>query len=117
MNYLDGFVVAVPQANKEACIKHSAAMAGVFKESGALRNVECWGDDVPEGKLTSFPMAVKREEGEAVVFGWIEWTSKAARDAAWEKLMADPRMDPANSPMPFDGKRMIFGGFQVVFQA
>jgi uncharacterized protein YbaA (DUF1428 family) len=116
MNYLDGFVAAVPLANKAAYLKHAADMALVLKEYGALRSIESWGDDVPEGKFTSFTMAVKREEGEAVVFAWVEWPSKAARDAGWEKAMADPRMDPANSPMPFDGKRMIYGGFQVVLQ-
>lgn len=114
MNYLDGFVVAVPAANKAAYFKHAADMAVVLKEYGALRNVEAWGDDVPEGKLTSFPMAVKREEGEVVVFGWMEWPSKAVRDAGWEKAMADPRM--ANAKMPCDGKRMIYGGFQIVME-
>ena len=112
MNYLDGFVAAVPLANKEAYLKHAADMAVILKEYGALRSVESWGDDVPEGKLTSFTMAVKREEGEAVVFAWVEWPSKAARDAGWEKAQVDPRM--ANAPMPFDGKRMIYGWFQVV---
>lgn len=116
MNYLDGFVAAVPTANKEAYLKHAANAAVVFKEYGALRVVESWGDDVPEGKVTSFPMAVKREEGEGVVFSWIEWPSKALRDSAWEKVMADPRMDPAHNPMPFDGKRMIYGGFQIIME-
>ena len=114
MNYLDGFVAAVPTANKEAFLKHAQEAAVVFKEYGALNVVESWGDDVPEGKLTSFPMAVKREEGETVVFSWIQWPSKAARDSAWEKIMADPRMQ--NSQMPFDGKRMIFGGFQIIME-
>jgi uncharacterized protein YbaA (DUF1428 family) len=115
MNYIDGFVAAVPVANKEAYIKHAKEMAVVFREYGALRSIECWGDDVPEGKLTSFPMAVKREEGEVVVFAWLEWPSKAARDAGWEKAMADERM--TNASMPFDGKRMIYGGFQIVLEA
>ncbi len=114
MNYLDGYVAAVPLANKEAYLKHAADMALVLKEFGALRSVECWGDDVPEGQLTSFPMAVKREEGEAVVFAWVEWPTKAVRDAGWEKAMADPRM--ANTTMPFDGKRMIYGGFQIMLE-
>ncbi|MES2686923.1 MAG: DUF1428 domain-containing protein [Pseudomonadota bacterium] len=114
MNYLDGYVAAVPLANKEAYLKHAADMALVLKEFGALRSVECWGDDVPEGQLTSFPMAVKREEGEAVVFAWVEWPTKAARDAGWGKAMADPRM--ANTTMPFDGKRMIYGGFQIILE-
>jgi uncharacterized protein YbaA (DUF1428 family) len=117
MNYLDGFVAAVPVASKEAYLKHATAAAVVFKEYGALSVVESWGDDVPDGKLTSFPMAVKCEEGEVVVFSWIEWPSKAVRDSAWEKVMADPRMDPAHNPMPFDGKRMIYGGFQIIIQA
>jgi uncharacterized protein YbaA (DUF1428 family) len=113
MNYIDGFVAAVPLANKEAYIQHAKDMAVVLKEYGALRSVECWGDDVPEGKLTSFTMAVKREEGEAVVFAWVEWPSKAARDAGWEKIMADPRISGSPAP-PFDGKRLIYGGFQMV---
>lgn len=115
MNYIDGFVAAVPVANKEAYLKHAAGMAVVLKEYGALRSIECWGDDVPEGKLTSFTMAVKREEGEAVVFAWVEWPSKAARDAGWAKAMEDARMSSAE--MPFDGKRMIYGGFQIAMQA
>jgi uncharacterized protein YbaA (DUF1428 family) len=114
MNYLDGFVAAVPLANKAAFLKHAQDAAVVFKEYGALQVVESWGDDVPEGKLTSFPMAVKREEGETVVFSWIQWPSKAARDSAWEKIMADPRMQ--NTDMPFDGKRIIYGGFQIIME-
>ena len=116
MNYLDGFVAAVPLANKEAFLKHAQDAALVFKEYGALQVVESWGDDVPEGKLTSFPLAVKREEGEAVVFSWIQWPSKAVRDSAWEKIMTDPRMASEHNPMPFDGKRMIYGGFQIIME-
>jgi uncharacterized protein YbaA (DUF1428 family) len=116
MNYVDGFVAAVPLANKEAFVKHAQEAALVFKEHGALSVVESWGDDVAEGKLTSFPMAVKKEEGETVVFSWIRWPSKAARDSAWEKIMADPRMKAENNPMPFDSKRMIFGGFQIIME-
>ena len=115
MNYLDGFVAAVPLAKKEAFVKHATDAAVVFKEYGALNVVESWGDDVPEGQLTSFPMAVKLEAGETVVFSWIQWPSKAVRDSAWEKIMADPRMQ--NTEMPFDGKRMIYGGFQIIMQA
>jgi uncharacterized protein YbaA (DUF1428 family) len=114
MNYLDGFVAAVPLAKKEAFLKHATDAAVVFKEFGALQVVESWGDDVPEGQLTSFPMAVKREAGETVVFSWIQWPSKAVRDSAWEKIMADPRMQ--NTEMPFDGKRMIYGGFQIIME-
>ena len=117
MNYIDGIVCAVPTANREAYLAHAQAMALVFKEYGALSVTECWGDDVPEGKLTSFPMAVKREDGETVVLSWITWASRAARDAAWGQLMADPRMQPGAHPMPFDGKRMIYGGFEMLMQA
>ncbi|SAL16342.1 DUF1428 domain-containing protein [Caballeronia humi] len=117
MNYVDGFVVAVPVAKREAFIKHAQAAAVVFKEFGALQVVECWGDDVPEGKLTSFPMAVKREADEQVVFSWIVWPSRAVRDEGMKAVMADPRLNPETNPMPFDGKRVIFGGFEVVVEA
>ncbi len=117
MNYVDGFVAAVPTANREAFRKHAEASAAVLKEHGALAVVECWGDDVPEGKLTSFPMAVKREPDETVVFSWITWPSRAARDAGMKTFMADARMNPAVNPMPFDGKRVIFGGFEVLVDA
>jgi uncharacterized protein YbaA (DUF1428 family) len=116
MNYLDGFVAAVPLANKEAFVKHATEAAAVFKEYGALQVVESWEENVPEGQLTSFPMAVKREAGEAVVFSWIQWPSKALRDSAWEKIMTDPRMNAEHNPMPFDGKRVIFGGFQIIME-
>jgi uncharacterized protein YbaA (DUF1428 family) len=117
MNYIDGFVTPVPLVKKEAYLKHASRTADMFKEYGALKIVESWGDDVPEGKLTSFTMAVKRADDEAVVLTWIEWPSKAFRDAAWEKIMADPRLDPANSPTPpFDGKRLIYGGFQIILE-
>ncbi|MFN0039494.1 MAG: DUF1428 domain-containing protein [Burkholderiales bacterium] len=114
MNYIDGFVCAVPTANREKYLQYAKASMTVFKESGALRVVECWGDDVPEGKLTSFPMAVQRKADETVVFSWIVWPSRSARDAGWKKVMADPRMQPGANPMPFDGARLIYGGFEVV---
>jgi uncharacterized protein YbaA (DUF1428 family) len=114
MNYIDGFVASVPTENKEAYIKHAKEAAEVFKEYGAIKLVECWGDDVPDGKITSFPMAVKKEENETVVFSWIVWPSKETRNAAMERIMADPRMQPGKFEMPFDGKRMIYGGFEVV---
>jgi len=114
MSYIDGFVAPVASGNKESYRSHAQAMAQVFKEHGALEVVDSWGDDVPEGKLTSFPMAVKREEGETVAFGWITWPSRAVRDEAWKKVMEDPRMKPGASPMQFDGKRMIYGGFEVI---
>ena len=117
MNYVDGFVLAVKTSEREVYLQHARTGATVFKEHGALGVVECWGDDVPEGKLTSFPMAVKCEPGETVVFSWIAWPSRAVRDERWKKLMADPRMQPGANPMPFDGKRMIYGGFEVLLQA
>lgn len=117
MNYVDGFVAAVPAANREAYRQHAEKAAVVFKEYGALNVVECWGDDVPEGKLTSFSMAVKREENEAVVFSWITWPSRQVRDEAWKKVITDPRLKPDTNPMPFDGKRLIYGGFEVIVEA
>jgi uncharacterized protein YbaA (DUF1428 family) len=114
MEYVDGFVIAVPEAKKEAYRQLAEEAANVFKDHGALSVVECWGDDVPEGKLTSFPMAVQRQPDEAVVFSWITWPSREARDAGMAASMKDPRMDHDPSKMPFDGKRMIFGGFRVL---
>jgi uncharacterized protein YbaA (DUF1428 family) len=124
MTYIDGFVIACPTANKEKFIEHAKLGDSVFMELGALRIVECWGDDVPEGKTTDFRMAVKAEDDEAVIFSWIEWPDKATRDAAMATMTewmndpskADPRMDPEKNPMPFDGKRMIFGGFVPVVE-
>lgn len=114
MDYIDGFVAAVPTADKETYRAYCQRIAAVFREHGALSVIDTWGDDVPPGQLTSFPLAVKCGPDETVAFGWVTWASRAARDAAWEKVMADPRMKPGASPMPFDGKRMIFGGFEVV---
>jgi len=114
MNYIDGFVVPVPIANREQYRRTAQTASAVFKEYGALSVVECWGDDVPEGKLTSFSMAVQRKEDEAVVFSWITWPSRKARDEGMKKAMADPRLKEGMDPMPFDGKRMIYGGFQVI---
>lgn len=116
MAYIDGFVIPVPKANREAYLKVAQLAAAVFREYGALKVMECWGDDVPEGKVTSFPMAVKCEENETVVFSWIVWPSKAARDAGNAKVMADPRMQPSAENMPFDGKRLIYGGFEVLLE-
>ena len=112
--YVDGFVAAVPSANKDAFIEHARAAAAVFKEHGALRVVECWGDDVPEGEVTSFTMAVKRKEDESIIFSWIEWPSRSVRDEAMPKVMQDPRLQMDVNPMPFDGKRLIFGGFESI---
>jgi len=111
MKYVEGFVVAVPAANKEAYIQHARQAAPLFKEFGVSRMVECWGDDVPDGKVTDFRGAVKAKDDEVVVFSWFEYPSKEARDAANQKMMSDPRMKAMGESMPFDGKRMIFGGF------
>jgi len=112
--YVDGFIAAVPTANKSQYMEHARAAAEVFKEFGALRVVECWEDDVPEGEVTSFSLAVKRKDGESMVFSWIEWPSKAVRDAAMPKVMEDPRLQMDVNPMPFDGKRLIYGGFESI---
>ncbi|MBV8652582.1 MAG: DUF1428 domain-containing protein [Alphaproteobacteria bacterium] len=117
MTYVDGFVAAVPTTNREKYKKHAEDAAVVFKEHGALKFVECWGDDVPEGKLTSFPMAVKRKDDETVVFSWIIWPSRQVRDQGMEKVMADPRAQWDKNPMPFDGKRLIYGGFEMIVEA
>lgn len=114
MDYVDGFVAAVPKANKQAFIEHATRAAALFREHGAKRVVECWGDDVPTGKLTSFPLAVQCREDEVVVFSWIVWPSREVRDAGMAKVMVDPRMSSEANPMPFDGARLIFGGFQMV---
>ncbi|MBB3229207.1 DUF1428 domain-containing protein [Halomonas stenophila] len=114
MTYVDGFVAAVPTANKEAFRQHADKAAEVFKEHGALQVIECWGDDVPDGEVTSFPMAVKREPNETVIFSWILWPSRDVRNQGMETVMADPRLQPESNPMPFDGKRLIYGGFEVL---
>jgi uncharacterized protein YbaA (DUF1428 family) len=117
MTYVDGFVLAVPTANRAAYQKMAEDAAVLFKEFGALKVVECWGDDVPEGKLTSFPMAVKCEENETVVFSWIVWPSREARDRGNKLVMEDPRMKPYMESCPFDGKRMIYGGFEMIVES
>ena len=111
MSYVDGFVIAVPTANREKFIAHAREGDALFIEFGATRVVECWGDDVPHGQQTDFYRAVQAGEDETVVFSWIEWPDKATRDAGMQKMMEDPRMDPEKNPMPFDGKRLVYGGF------
>lgn len=119
MSYIDGFVIAVPTANKQKFIDHAKNGDAVFIDLGATRVIECWGDDVPDGKLTDFRKAVQATGDETIVFSWVEWPDKETRDAAMKTMAgwmqnpetADPRMDPKKNPMPFDGKRMIFGGF------
>lgn len=114
MTYIDGFVVAVPTASRESYRSFSEATALVVKEYGAIAVVDGWGDDVPEGKVTSFPMAVKRADDETVVFGWIVWPSREARDEGMKQAMSDTRLSQETNPMPFDGTRMIYGGFEVL---
>ena len=112
MSYIDGFVIPVPEGKKSDYREVAAKAAPVFREHGALRIVECWGDDIPDGTVTDFKRAVKAEAGENVVFSWIEWPSKAVRDEAYPKVMNDPRM--TMDDMPFNGKRMFWGGFQIL---
>jgi len=112
MTYIDGFVLAVPTQNKESYRQHAADALPLFKEFGVARMVETWGDDVPRGKLTDFYGAVQAKEDETVVFSWFEYPDKATRDAAGQKMMSDPRMKAMGESMPFDGKRMIYGGFE-----
>ena len=118
MPYIDGFVLAVPKANKQKFIDHANLGDSFFMDLGATRILECWEDDVPNGKVTDFRRAVQATDDEAVVFSWIEWPDKATRDAGMSKMMdsmnTDPRMNPEKNPMPYDGKRMIFGGFAPV---
>lgn len=124
MSYIDGFVIAVPTANKQKFIDHAKHADGVFIDMGATRVIECWGDDVPNGQVTDFKKAVQANEDETIVFSWVEWPDKASRDAAMTEMAgwadnpeaADPRMDPAKNPMPFDGARLIFGGFTPVVE-
>jgi uncharacterized protein YbaA (DUF1428 family) len=111
--YIDGFVIAVPKANEAAYRKQAEGGAPIFRDLGATRVVECWGEDVPHGTLTDFYGAVKAEEDEVIVFSWMEYPDKATRDDAGAKMMDDPRF-AALGAMPFDGKRMIFGGFAPV---
>jgi uncharacterized protein YbaA (DUF1428 family) len=112
MSYVDGFVLAVPKEKMDA-YKEVAGKAGpIWMEHGALSYVECFADDVPYGELTSFPRAVQAKEDEIVVFAWIVYESREARDAVNAKVMADPRLQMNMADMPFDGKRMIFGGFK-----
>jgi uncharacterized protein YbaA (DUF1428 family) len=117
MAYVEGFVIPVPVANKEAYRALAETVAPIYRDHGALKVVECWGDDVPDGVHTSFPMAVKQEDGETVVFSWIWWPDKATRDAGNAAFMQDPRIhDFHTAEPPFDGKRMILGGFEVLVE-
>ena len=118
MSYIDGFVIAVPTANKQKFIAHANSGDNLFMELGATRILECWGDDVPDGKLTDFRRAVQATADETVVFSWIEWPDNATRDTAMSKMgdrmKSDDRFNPEKPPMPFDAKRMIYSGFSPV---
>jgi uncharacterized protein YbaA (DUF1428 family) len=120
MSYIDGFVLAVPTSSKQKFIDHAKLADSIFMEAGALHVLECWGEDVPAGKQTDFLRAVQAKEDETVVFSWIEWPDKATRDRAMgqieERMKTDERFNPEKHPMPFDGKRMIFGGFSPVVE-
>jgi uncharacterized protein YbaA (DUF1428 family) len=117
MTYVDGFVLAVPKAKMSEYKQMAELGRTVWMEHGAIGYVECEGDDVPHGELTSFPRAVQAADDEVVIFSWIVFSDRAARDAINAKVMADPRMDMDPSASPFDGKRMIYGGFKAFVQA
>lgn len=120
MSYVDGFVIPVPTAHKQKFIDYARHVDSIFLELGATRVIECWGEDVSEGKLTDFRRAVQAKPDETIVFSWIEWPDKATRDAAMKKMMSedftDERVNTEKYPMPFDGKRLIFGGFAPVVE-
>ncbi|MDJ0758606.1 MAG: DUF1428 domain-containing protein [Woeseiaceae bacterium] len=120
MSYIDGFVLAVPTANKQKFIEYARSVDTIFTELGATRVVECWADDVSEGEVTDFPKAVQATQEETVVFSWIEWPDKQTRDAAMKTMMSedfkDDRMDQSKYPMPLDGKRLIYGGFEPIVE-
>jgi uncharacterized protein YbaA (DUF1428 family) len=110
MSYIDGVILAAPADGKQAYIDYAKAVAAIFMDYGATEIVDGWGDDVPEGKVTDYHRAVQAQPGETVVFSWILWPDKATRDLAWTRVMEDSRMGALK--MPFDGKRMIYGGFE-----
>lgn len=120
MSYIDGFLIAVPTENKQKFVDHARNCDTVFTDLGATRVIECWGDDVPDGKVTDFRKAVQATADESIVFSWVEWPDKATRDAAMKTMMAedysDERMDPKKNPMPFDGARLIYGGFEPIVE-
>ena len=120
MAYVDGFVIPVPTANRQAFIDNARTTDVLFKEFGATRVVECWGDELPDGKLTDFRKAVQAKQDETVAFAWIEWPDKSTRDEGMKRFhelaQTDDRFDEEKYPVPFDGARMIFGGFSVVLE-
>nr|WP_246350322.1 DUF1428 domain-containing protein [Sphingobium boeckii] len=117
MGYADGYLVPVPHGNREAYRVIAEKAAEVFKDHGATRVVEAWGHDLPDGKVTDYKMAVQAKDDENTVFSWVEWPSKQARDDGWKKVMEDARMKTPPADMPFDGQRMIYGGFSPIVDA
>lgn len=113
MAYVDGFIVAVPKKNMPQYRKMAKKAGKVWREHGAVSYVECVADDVPMGKVTSFPRSVKQKPDETVIFSWVTYKSRAERNRIVKKVMADPRLQMDNKNLPFDGKRMIYGGFKV----
>ncbi len=116
MTYFEGFIVPVPEANKDSYTKHAAEAAPIFQDIGVGRHFEAWDSDVPEGKVTDFRKAVDAKPDEKVVFSWFEYPDRATHDAANQKMMSDPRMQEMGANMPFDGKRMIMGGFKAIVE-
>jgi uncharacterized protein YbaA (DUF1428 family) len=116
MTYFEGFIVPVPEANKYAFAKHARELAPSLRECGVTRQVEAWGSDLPEGKVTDFRKAVNAEAGETAVFAWFEYADRQARDAANEQMMSNSRMMEMSTDVPFDAKRMIIGGFEAIVE-
>lgn len=116
MTYFEGFIVAVPEGNQDAYRKHAADGSAIFRDLGVTRHVEAWGSDVAEGKVTDFRKAVDAKADEKIVFAWFEYPDRQARDAANAKMMSDPRLEAMGSDMPFDGKRVIMGGFDAIVE-
>ncbi|HYC96571.1 DUF1428 domain-containing protein [Brevundimonas sp.] len=114
MSYITGFLTPVKTGNKDRYIESARKSWPLFQKYGALEQVETWGEDVPDGKVTSFPMAVKKEDDEVVVFSWLRWPDRATADKCWEQMQSDPAF--ADMDMPFDGQRMMWGGFEPVFE-
>ena len=114
MTYFEGFIVPVPEANRDAYARHSSDFAPVLQEKGVRRMVESWGSDVPEGKQTDFRKAVDATPDEKIVFSFFEYPSRAERDAANAEMMSDPAMAEMGKDLPFDAKRMIMGGFRSI---
>jgi uncharacterized protein YbaA (DUF1428 family) len=114
MAYVDGCLLAVPTANKQSYVSFSKKMALIIKKHGALSTVECWGEDIPEGKVNSMHSAVMRKSDETVIFSWVVWLDKIIRDKNHKRMVAEMETVMENIPIPFDGSRMIFGGFDVI---